>query len=181
MDRQIKCLVRKCFVTIPASVVIISVFLAGCGEDEEPDPGEIINGLWTGNLISENTGQEKTYEAILSYGFNDDIMPPYYLDLIESSPKIAALPVGVNGVFKIQSDNQVDTLVVRGGFSLTWGLGLELGVVSADGFFITYKLMKGIIMDDMVEGSHEEFGIKDGDRYQVDAGIWSGTRKEKLP
>ncbi len=177
-----KCLMRKSFVTNLSSVVILSLFLAGCGEEkEEPDPGEIINGLWTGSLISENTGQENTFEGILTYGFYDDLMPPYYFDIIERIPKIAAIPVGVHGAIEIQSNNQVDSLVVWGSFSFTWGLSMELGVFSADGFFIKYRLINGIIRDNMVEGSHKEFELRDEGRYLVDAGIWSAIRKEKLP
>ena len=48
---------------------VVFMFLAGCGEEEEeqyPHPGELIDGTWIGSLISENTGKERSFEAILS-------------------------------------------------------------------------------------------------------------------
>ncbi|MFH1009208.1 MAG: hypothetical protein V1800_17165, partial [Candidatus Latescibacterota bacterium] len=101
---------------------VVFMLLAGCGEEEEeehPYPGELINGTWTGSLISENTGKERSFEAILCYGEDPDILPPYYYDLIgiRTSSKIANadILVDVTGVFEIRSDDQVDTLAVGGG------------------------------------------------------------------
>ncbi len=164
-----------------AGLFIIFLFLMGCGEEEEeqhPHPGELIDGTWTGSLISENTGKERSFEAILSYGEDPDILPPYYYDFlgIRTSSKITDVnytPVGVSGVFKIHSDSQVDTLIGKtGGFSFEWGLSMEL---KADGF-IKYWLTNGMISDDTVEGSYKEFELKDERKSQVDAGTWIGIR-----
>ena len=103
---------------------VVFMFLAGCGEEEEeqhPYPRELINGTWAGSLISETTGKERPFEAILCYGYDPDILPPYYSDLIRSSSKITdanTTLVGVHGVFKIRSNDQVDTLAAGGGGSI---------------------------------------------------------------
>ena len=174
---------NKAMSIFPRSLLIIGVvfmFLVGCGEEEEeqhPHPRELIDGTWTGSLISETTGRERFFEAILSYG-NPDILPPYYYDLIgfRTSSKITNVnytPVGVHGVFKIRSDDRVDTLAVGGSFNS--GSGLYLRLYRANGSRIYYYwLTNGMISDDMVEGAYEEFGLKNGD--QVDAGTWSGIR-----
>ncbi len=169
------------FFITSAGLFIIFLFLMGCGEEEEeqlPYPGELIDGTWTGSLISENTGKERSFEAILCYGYDPDILPPYYFDLIgfRTSSKITNvnyLPVGVGGVFKIRSDDRVDTLAATGSFNS--GSGLYLRLYRANGSRIYYYLLtNGMISDDTVEGAYEELGPENGD--QVDAGTWSGIR-----
>ncbi len=175
-----KCLMRKSFVTNLSSVVILSLFLAGCGEEkEEPDPGEIINGLWTGSLISESTGDEKTFEAILSFS-NLDILPPHFFDIMKKSPKITDTPGGVAGVFIIQSDAQVDTLISDSyRFSFEWPLVIFIraGGSSPPKYRLTTS---GIVNSPMMEGTYEEFGPR-GEGNTIDSGTWSALRKEKLP
>ncbi len=149
----------------------------GCGKEEQPNPREIIDGTWIGSFISEGTEKERSFEAILCYGEDPDILPPYYYDFFRKSAKITGVSttlVGVHGVFKIQSNDQVDTLVVNGGFSFEWGLNLELDEdISRSA---KYRLMNGMISDNRVDGSYEEFGFKDGDRFKVDTGMWNGIR-----
>ncbi len=168
---------------LSAAMLTISLFLVGCGEEEQqqPDPREIIDGTWTGSLISETTSKEKPFEAILCCGEDPDILPPYYYDLfgisiISKITNVNYTPVGVNGVFTIRSDDRVDTLRANGPFCSPFkDLYLRLYVDGHSFYCIKYEL-RGSITNRMVEGSYEEFGLENGHRSQVDAGTWSGIR-----
>ncbi len=194
VDGQMKCLMSKVSLITATSVFIISLFSAGCGEKgvieevieegdyEDPDIKEvrnIIDGLWTGSLISESTGEEKTFVAILNYG-NMDLLPPYYSDIANRSPKNTDTPLGVGGVFIILSDAQADTLISGSyRFSFEWPLVIFL---RAGAFYPPkYQLTtSGIVNNPMMEGTYDAFGPS-GEEDIIDAGIWSAIRKEKLP
>ena len=165
-----------------AVVFIISPFLSGCGEQEErpPYPGDVINGTWTGSLISDSTGRERTFEAMLCYreDYKEDteLLPPYYIPLYYRTPKEIAPEV--IGVFKIRSDDKVDTLMVIGfiPFHEEWKLFLRLIVQHRKHKPEKIEFeMEGIVSDDTVEGSYAEYGEK----YRVDTGIWRGIRAKK--
>jgi len=181
--------VRRLWVGAKA-VVLVWVCLAACARDEDQDtrpyPGDLIDGVWTGVFVSENTGQQKSFEAILCYGFDPEILPPYYYDLagwdrVARASRIASTErnlVGVEGVFEIRSDHGVDTLAANGGFTFECGLHLDL---SSDGFYSRpYELRSGMIDNDIVQGSYKESGLEDGQRAQIGAGTWSGTRTVRL-
>lgn len=170
------------------AVLLGCLCLVGCGQDEEPQPypGDLIDGAWRGTFVSENTGQEKSFDAILCFGFDPDILPPYYYDLMGYDPigrtpritNVERVLVGVSGVFRIRSNDQVDTLGANGSFSFESGLSLELS--AAPSHFENYRLRNGMIDDDMVQGSYKEFRLEDGQRAQIDAGTWKGTRTERM-
>ena len=191
VDRHMKCLMSKVSFITSTSVFIISLFLAACGEDkvikvlsedQDIDPKEvqnIISGLWTGSLISESTGDEKTFEGTLSFG-NLHIMPPYFYDIFKRRLKITDTPLNVGGVLIILSDAQVDTLIADSqSFSFKWPLVISLR--AGELYPAKYRLTtRGIVNSPMMDGTYEEFGLTQKE-IAIDAGTWSAIRKEKLP
>ena len=82
-------------------------------------------------------------------------------------------------MFKIRSDDQVDTLAVTGYFNFECGLGLELSRANG-AYYPKYRLRNGMISDDTVEGGYQQYDLENEDHPQVDAGIWTGIRTAKL-